>query len=246
MPTTISARAWWSRKTRRTSSAITWRSTASRAFWRASWRGAYTIEEIDAITGPAIGRPKSATFRTLDLAGIDILAHVIRNLHERLPDARRARDFVLPPFVEQMVARGLVGEKAGQGFYKRVKGADGESEILTIDPATLEYRPQAAAQAAVARSGASRSTTSANGSGRSSTATDRVGQFLRETLAPTLVYAARVTPDVAYSPDDVDRVMRWGFGWELGPFETADAIGIERVLEVAREVSPTLLDARRP
>ena len=69
---------------------------------------------------------------------------------------------------------------------------------------------------------------------------DRVGQFLRETLAPTLVYTARVTPDIAYSPDDVDRVMRWGFGWEMGPFELADAIGIPRVLEVTREVAPEL------
>ena len=75
---------------------------------------------------------------------------------------------------------------------------------------------------------------------------DRVGQFLRETLAPTLVYAAQTAPAVAYSADDVDRVMRWGFGWDLGPFETADAIGIDRVLEVARQVSPTLLERGVP
>ncbi len=101
--------------------------------------GAYTIEEIDEMTGPAIGRPKSATFRTLDLAGVDIVVHVIRNLQERLAGAAPT-GFVLPPFVEQMVARGLAGEKAGQGFYKRVKGADGESEILVLDHTTLEYR----------------------------------------------------------------------------------------------------------
>ena len=95
--------------------------------------GEYTIEEIDAMTGPAIGRPKSATFRTLDLAGVDILCHVIRNLHERLPDERARARFVLPPFVERMLEKGLTGEKAGQGFYKRIKGQGGESEILTLD-----------------------------------------------------------------------------------------------------------------
>src|SRR5688572_14388971 len=104
--------------------------------------GEYTIEEIDAITGPAIGRPGSATFRTLDLAGVDILSHVIDNLHERLDDERARAVFVLPPFVRQMVERGQTGEKAGQGFYKRIKNASGESEILTLDPATLEYRPR--------------------------------------------------------------------------------------------------------
>jgi 3-hydroxyacyl-CoA dehydrogenase len=202
--------------------------------------GEYTVEEIDAMTGPALGRPNSATFRTLDLAGVDILGHVVRNLHERLSDENARRVFVLPPFVERMLERGLTGEKAGQGFYKRVKGGDGESQILTLDPATLEYRPrQPATLGSIERANTiadvgERIRTLFNG-------TDRVAQFLRETLAPSLVYTARVTPDIASSIDDVDRVMRWGFGWELGPFEIADAIGIERVLDVARETAPELL-----
>ena len=187
--------------------------------------GTYSIEEIDAITGPPIGRPKSATFRTLDLAGIDILAHVVRNLAERLTDPAARTTFVLPPFVEQMIARGWTGEKAGQGFYKRVKRADGESQILVIDPATLEYHPQVrpklgslVAAEAVTDTGA-RIAKLFNG-------TDRVGEFLRQTLGPTLDYTAQVTPSIAASPDDVDRVMRWGFGWELGPFEIRDALGL--------------------
>ena len=103
--------------------------------------GGYSVEEIDAITGPSLGRPKSATFRTMDIAGLDVLAHVLRNLHDRLPlEARGA--FAVPRLLERMIEKGLVGEKAGQGFYKRVKKADGESEILAIDPATLAYRPQ--------------------------------------------------------------------------------------------------------
>ena len=103
--------------------------------------GEYSIEEVDAITGPAIGRPRSATFRTLDLAGIDILGHVVENLRERLSDRDAARSFALPAFVQRMLDAGLTGEKAGQGFYKRVKGQDGQSQILVIDPQTLEYGP---------------------------------------------------------------------------------------------------------
>jgi 3-hydroxyacyl-CoA dehydrogenase len=207
--------------------------------------GGNTIEEIDEITGPAIGRPKSATFRTLDLAGLDIVGHVIRDLHQRLPDADARAAFAVPAFVEQMLAKGLVGEKAGQGFYKRVKGAGGESEILTLDRSTLEYVPRqsprlpALDSARTVTDVGERIKTLFNGN-------DRVGQFLRETLAPTLVYAAQITPAVAQSADDVDRVMRWGFGWDLGPFEMADAIGVDRVIEVARQVSPTLLERGVP
>jgi len=186
--------------------------------------GTYSIEEIDAITGPPIGRPKSATFRTLDLAGIDILAHVVRNLAERLTDPAARATFVLPPFVEQMLARGWTGEKAGQGFYKRVKGPDGESQILVIDPATLEYHPQTRPKLG-ALAAAESVTDTGERIAKLFKGTDRVGDFLRQTLGPTLDYTKTVTPAIAYSPDDVDRVMRWGFGWELGPFEILDAIG---------------------
>jgi len=194
--------------------------------------GEYTIEEIDAITGPAIGRPGSATFRTLDLAGVDILGHVIDNLHERLDDPVARTHFVLPPFVRQMIERGQTGEKAGQGFYKRIKNTSGESEILTLDPATLEYRPRESPKIGSVEAGKSiadvgeRIRTLFNSK-------DKAGQLLRDTLAPALVYTAQVAPAIAHSPDDVDRVMRWGFGWELGPFEIADAIGIREVLEAA-------------
>jgi 3-hydroxyacyl-CoA dehydrogenase len=207
--------------------------------------GAYTIEEIDAITGPPIGRPKSATFRTLDLAGIDILAHVVRNLNERLSDARARETFVLPPFVDAMIAKGWTGEKAGQGFYKRVKGAGGESEILAIDPATLEYRPQAKPR--LGSLAAAESVTDAGARiAKLFASTDRVGEYLRQTLAPTLVYSATVAPDIAYSPDDVDRVMRWGFGWELGPFEIVDAIGVQPLIDAARAAAPALLEQGVP
>jgi 3-hydroxyacyl-CoA dehydrogenase len=180
---------------------------------RALESGRYTIEEIDAITGPALGRPKSATFRTMDIAGIDILAHVAANLN------------VEPPaIVKSLVERGWIGEKAGQGFYKRTKSAAG-SEIQTLDPATFTYRAKQSAR--LPSLDAARSIDDTGARIRALfLGQDKVGQFLRDTLGPTLLYTARVAPSIAYSIDDVDRVMRWGFGWELGPFEIIDAIGV--------------------
>src|SRR5688500_6535460 len=151
--------------------------------------GEYTIEEIDAVTGPAIGRPGSATFRTLDLAGGDILSHVIDNLHERLDDPAARTHFVLPPFVRRMVEQGQTGEKAGRGFYRRVKNASGESEILTLDPATLEYRPRTSPKLASVEAG--KSITDVGERIRTLfNARDKAGQLLRDTLAPALVYTA--------------------------------------------------------
>jgi 3-hydroxyacyl-CoA dehydrogenase len=185
--------------------------------------GEYTIEEVDAMTGPALGRPKSATFRTLDIAGVDILVHVFDNLRERLAGTDEEAAWMVPDFVRTMLERGMAGEKTGQGFYKRVKGAGGESEILTLDPATLEYRPRRSPKLGSLDAAASITDTGervrALFHGK-----DKVGQFLRDTMAPLLDYTARATPSIAHSEDDVDRVMRWGFGWELGPFELKEAI----------------------
>jgi len=184
---------------------------------RALESGNYTIEEIDAMTGPAIGRPKSATFRTMDIAGIDILAHVAKNL-----------GFELPKVITSLVERGWVGEKSGQGFYKREKTPTG-SEILTLDPATLTYRAKQSAR--LPALDAARSIDEVRERIRTLyLGKDKVGQFLRDTLGPTLRYTAKVWPDIAYAIDDVDRAMQWGFGWELGPFEIIDAIGPTEVL----------------
>jgi 3-hydroxyacyl-CoA dehydrogenase len=181
---------------------------------RALESGEYTIEEIDAITGPALGRPNSATFRTMDIAGLDILGHVAANLNLELPS-----------FVREMIARGWIGEKAGQGFYKKIgpSTSSGPAAILTLDPKTLEYRPKQPAKLAsleVSRGiDAVAERTKALFDAR-----DKVGAFLRSTLSPTLEYAARIAPDIAYSTEDVDRAMKWGFGWELGPFELRAAL----------------------
>jgi 3-hydroxyacyl-CoA dehydrogenase len=191
--------------------------------------GGYTIEEIDAMTGPAIGRPKSATFRTLDLTGIDIVSLVSSNLRERL-DPEEAKAFVPPPIIEALVERGWLGEKSGQGFYKRERGPAGASEILTLDPETMTYRarlsPKLPALDAAKAIVDSRERLRTLFLGR-----DRVGEFLRATLGPTLLYAVRVAPEIASSIDDVDRAMAWGFGWDLGPFEACDAIGLRELLD---------------
>jgi len=187
---------------------------------RALESGKYTIEEIDAITGPALGRPKSATFRTMDIAGIDVVEHVAKNLGVEVP-----------PVVAKLVERGWTGEKAGQGFYKRQlsKGSDqrsgAPSEILTLDPQTMTYRPKQSPR--LASLDAAKSIDDARERIRTLFAgNDKVGEFLRETLEPTLRYAAKIAPEIAYSTEDVDRAMRWGFGWELGPFEIMDALGL--------------------
>ncbi len=209
--------------------------------------GEFTIEEIDAATGPAIGRPKSATFRTLDIAGLDILAHVARDLAARLPDRERA-SFALPPFVAAMLERGLVGEKAGRGFYLKTKDAKGESRVFTLDIERFDYRDPAPAKFPAldtTRPGALPDRLRTLFLDR-----DRLGDLLRRTLGATLVYAATVAHEIAASIDDIDRAMRWGYGWELGPFEIWDALGVKNVLETCAVADPPpavrrLLDAGR-
>ena len=176
--------------------------------FRAIESGEFTIEEVDAITGPAIGRPKSATFRTVDIAGVDVLAHVARTL-----------GFELPAFVTAMVTRGMTGAKAGHGFYQKTG-----DDILTLDPKTLDYR---AKQPAKLRSIEETRAIDAVGERIKALyeSKDKAGAFLRATLGPTLEYAQKIADEIAYSPADVDNAMRWGFGWELGPFETLRALG---------------------
>ncbi|MPY88352.1 MAG: 3-hydroxyacyl-CoA dehydrogenase/enoyl-CoA hydratase family protein [Luteitalea sp.] len=201
--------------------------------------GAFTIEEIDALTGPLVGRPKSATFRTLDLAGLDILVHVARNLAERLP--AEANLFTLPTVVDDLVSRGWHGEKAGQGFYKRV-GRDGEREILTLEPASLDYRARLEPQLPELERLASVQPLDAR---LRALLFDqgRAGMFMRATLGATLIYATRVAQEIAYSLDDVDWAMRWGFGWARGPFETIDSIGIRELLDACDVASrPPLVE----
>src|ERR1700733_10157061 len=207
-----------------------------------------TIEEVDACTGPAIGYPKSATFRTADIVGLDVLSHVVENIYENTPDDESREIYKVPPLVQEMVRRGWLGEKSGQGFYKRIKkGA--ESEILTLDPQTMEYRAKQKARFASIDMGRLIDDTRDRlralvGPILTGQPADKASKFLWASLSRTCLYAARRVPEIAVSPADIDRAMRWGFAWELGPFEIWDALGVEamaRQLEKEGESLPPLV-----
>jgi 3-hydroxyacyl-CoA dehydrogenase len=191
-----------------------------------------TFEEVDACTGPALGWPKSATFRTGDIVGIDVLLHVVRNIYDNIPNDESRELYRVPPLIEEMTKRGWLGEKTGRGFYQRVKKSGGESEILTLDAAKMEYRPQQKARFASIEAGKAiedtrerlRMLVSPALAGKDG---DKAQKFIWGVLSGMCLYAARRIPEISDSIVDVDRAMRWGFGWELGPFETWDAIGVE-------------------
>jgi 3-hydroxyacyl-CoA dehydrogenase len=203
-----------------------------------------TIEEVDASTGPAIGQPKSATFRTADIVGLDVLVHVVRNIYENIPGDESREMYRLPPLVEEMLKRGLLGEKTGQGFYKRLKKG-GESEILTLDWHTMEYRPRQRAKFGSIEAGKAIEDTKQRlqmlvGPALDGQGGDRANRLLWSALSETCLYAARRLPEIAHSILDVDRAMRWGFAWELGPFEVWDAIGVERMAKALEREGKTL------
>lgn len=203
-----------------------------------------TVDEVDALTGPVIGRPKSATFRTFDVVGLDTYAHVATNVRQNSKEPEDQELFQLPAFFQQLVENGWLGQKTGQGFYKQVKTAQGK-EILTLDYNTLEYRPRVKAafpslEAAKAAKGLPEKL-KALVYGK-----DLGSQFLWNSLKKVLLYAAARVPEIADDIVSIDRAIKWGFGWELGPFETWDAIGVEKSVALMREEGeaiPQLVEA---
>jgi len=194
----------------------------------------YSIEEVDRVTGPAAGRPKTATFRTFDLVGLDVFAHVVKNLHENLPDDPEREVFVMPEFVTKMIERGLLGNKTKAGFYQRKKGEGDKREIWAIDIQTLDYRP--AQKVKLPSLEMAKNIEDTRERLKALTwSKDRVGAFLWKTLARTLCYTAERIPEIADTIVEVDRAMRWGFNWELGPFEVWDAIGVEKSVAKLKE-----------
>jgi 3-hydroxyacyl-CoA dehydrogenase len=190
-----------------------------------------TVEQMDAIFGANMGRPKSAIFRTADVVGIDTLGHVFSNLYETAVDDERRDSFILPDYVTQLVQSGRTGQKTGAGFYKKVRGK-GRSEIMALDVATMEYRSKekvrfpctGRARSADTLAGKLQAMVYGGEDDIASTAAWRV-------TAETLIYAANRVPEIADDIVNVDRAMRWGFGWEMGPFESWDAIGVRRSVE---------------
>ncbi len=183
----------------------------------------YTVGEVDTILGTNMGRPKSAVFRTADLSGLDTTAHVADNLYENAPGDEQREVFRVPEVMREMIRRGWLGEKSGQGFYKRVKNPGGESTILELNLKTLEYGPQqkvrfpSIGEARSFSDPAKRMLTILD-------ADDRAGQFARETLADSLIYAANRAEEIAESIVAVDEAMRRGFNFDLGSFETWDTL----------------------
>ena len=183
----------------------------------------YSVAEVDAILGPAMGRPKSATFRTADLSGLDTTAHVAANLYQNAVDDPQREMFQMPEIVREMVQRGWLGEKSGQGFYKRVKNADGSSTILELNLKTLEYEPQqkvrypSLGEARTISDPAKRVLAVLSGD-------DRASEFARQTTADALCYAATIATDIAESIVAIDEAMRWGFNFDLGSFELWDVL----------------------
>ncbi len=190
----------------------------------------YTIAEIDTLTGTLVGRPKSATFRTADLIGLDTLTYVTDHLYPAIPDDESRGIFQVPEIMRKLVATGTLGAKTGQGFYKKQK-----SEILALNPETFAYEAtdntDSLEVAAIAKLPlADRLISLYKDQGQA-------GEFFRQTMLEILAYSARRIPEIADSPLDIDRAMCWGFGWELGPFEIWEALGFETVLADMRSAN---------
>jgi 3-hydroxyacyl-CoA dehydrogenase len=192
-----------------------------------------TIEEVDALTGPLIGNPRSATFRLADIVGLDVMASVAGNLHERLTTDAEKHIFALPEVVQRLIADGRLGEKTGAGFYRRQK--DGTIEVLDLN--TYEYRPRQKpkfphldALEKLPLEERLRALVSHD---------SREGRFLWRLHAETLAYAAQHAPDLADDPIAIDHAIKWGFNRELGPFQTWDALGVRETVErMEREGMP--------
>ncbi|EGL81549.1 3-hydroxyacyl-CoA dehydrogenase NAD-binding protein [Caldalkalibacillus thermarum TA2.A1] len=189
-------------------------------------KGGYSVGEVDSVTGPVIGRPKSATFRTLDVVGLDTFAHVAHNVRENVSDPAEQEVFRLPDFMAQMVEKGWIGAKAGQGFFKKVKGDNG-SEILELDYNTMEYVPRKKLNAPSVQQSKSKKDL-AEKLRTIVYAKDRAGELVWNIMKRVLLYSADKLGEIADDIVSIDRAMKWGFGWEMGPFETWDAIGLEK------------------
>jgi 3-hydroxyacyl-CoA dehydrogenase len=188
-----------------------------------------TIEAVDKLTGPVVGNPKSASFRTADLVGLDTLLHVADNVYEGAHEDEKREMFKPPDFINKMIEKKLLGEKAKQGFYKKSKDNEGKKVILSLDYNTLEYSPQEKVKLATLEVAKN-----VSGTGQKINslyyAEDLAGQFTFRTLTETLIYTANRIPEIADDIVNVDNALKWGFARKVGPFEAWDAIGVGKSL----------------
>lgn len=192
-----------------------------------------TVEEIDKLTGPVIGRPKSATFRTADVVGLDTLALVAKGLEDNVPNDESKAVFKRPDFIDTMMKNNWLGSKTGSGFYKKIKNEDGKSEILTLDLDTMEYRKGKRASFPTLE----KTKSIVNLSDRYAVlvaGTDKAGEFYRNNFGTMFAYVSNRLPEIADEFYKIDNALKAGFGWEQGPFEIWDALGVEKGLELVK------------
>jgi len=187
-----------------------------------------SIEAVDTITGPPMGHPKSASFRTLDMVGLDTFYHVANTVYNQSDDPEEKEVFKVPDLLQKMVDNKMLGEKTKQGFYKKVKGESG-SEILTLDYEKMEYRPKEKARFDILSKTKQAELT--EGYKMLVESDDEAGQFAWDLTKRLLLYTAKLIPEIADDIVNIDRAMRWGFNWKLGPFESWDAIGVKESVE---------------
>ena len=198
-----------------------------------------TVEEVDKLTGPVIGHAKSATFRTSDVVGLDTTINVANGLAQSLPHDEARDVFALPDFVQKMSESKWLGDKTGQGFYKKTKGAGGKTEILALDLNTMEYQPGRKIKFATLEATkpiekvADRFKVLVGGK-------DKAGEFYRKSFAGLFAYVSNRIPEITDALYKIDDALRAGFGWELGPFETWDALGVQKGLELAQAEGKTV------
>lgn len=200
-----------------------------------------TVEEVDKLTGPVLGRPKSATFRTCDVVGLDTLIHVANGVAENCPNDERKSTFEIPSYVSQMQDNNWLGSKSGQGFYKKVKGDSGKSEILSLDLDKLEYTAQekpkfsCIGEAMKVDDVREKTRILVNHS-------DKGGDFYRKTFYDLFSYVSYRIPEISDELFRIDDGMRAGFGWQLGPFESWDALGLKETLDKMKEANVQVAD----
>ncbi len=192
-----------------------------------------TVEEVDKLTGPVIGRPKSATFRTVDVVGLDTLVHVANGIYDNCPDDEAHDLFKLPGFINTMMENKWLGSKTKQGFYKKSVNAEGKKEILTLDLDTMEYRSKKRASFATLEltktidKPIDRFKVLVGGK-------DKAGEFYRKNFAAMFAYVQNRIPEISDELYRIDDAMKAGFGWENGPFEIWDAVGVEKGIELMK------------
>jgi 3-hydroxyacyl-CoA dehydrogenase len=214
--------------------------------------GTFRAEEIDFLTGTLTGYSKAATFRTADMAGLDVLNHVAENLYPAVPDDERREIFKLPTGFKQMVEKGAHGNKTGHGFYKKVKTAKGNA-FHVISPKNGDYEEQQDVSFEAADKAKKEASTSGERLKYLVNSDDKAGKFLWDIHCDLLLYSASRIPEITESVEAIDRAMQWGFNWELGPFQRWDAIGVEESvkrmesegLEVPESVKKMLTSGRK-